>query len=651
MKQSLHSSALLGVLCAAFLASSLCAETATKSAEALCRDLIQSLNLREPQASGNQDSPPALRRPAAISSLRTELEQRVLPDILKEEWNQPRLVLQRQLSNLNDAEFRDAVQALLDKVLEEKQAQKDRLIERFKAFEAQVAAGLMDYTEADELDGPIQKVNLLEQAIARVPYWDSGERPDSSRMRDLLMNWQEYLYYRSRGDIAEVKNRLKRLENLLGRYPLIARSQILALRERAGPDQLENEIFKALDTCLAEMDGPESYPQVLDALQQLYKQSERNHKVSSYLSVTKAFVEARQAIEAKNPEAAFSKLNGTRHAAGYGNDPVLVRERSRLILEALAIGLEPELRPKADESIALYVDRVASALGGQAAWSELWRFLDRVQLSQEFINASWVYNERRLTASLVAGLRYEGIGQMESAYQFYASVIKQVCRFNQAKGASDGIQRLTAQDPELPFRAKQQQEQLDAIRDMAKEAMQRSPGQLPPHLMEVNALEKWIESTAREVLAKELAPSMPEADPFVQENVRTASSPATATRFELSYLDDAENEVTAVFGEMTQDATPSLRLIQRPHLDLDQVQSIEILNTVPLEVLKNWPSRFASRSEVPRTKLKIHLRDGTLVEDEMYSTLYLSFRDATSKQRIKLHPCRILSVKRVPLQD
>lgn len=624
-----------------------------ETAESFCRELIEFVI--EEQAAKEEGTTTegkvaprhSLQTASDLAALRANLEQRVLPDIRKEEWNQPRLVLQKQLSIVTDPDLRTALNRLLEKVLEEKQAQKDRLRERFKSFEERIAASLLGFGRAIELDQPIEEVNGLEADVSMVPYWDQGERPDTNRMRELLIQWQEYLYYDNRGEFQESKDRLRKLENLLGRYPLIPRSRILQLRERVAPETIENKVFQELSTIMARLDGPESYGAAVDALRGLFKRSNRNHKVSSYISVFESFIEAKKSIDAGNPETALSRLNSTRHAGGYGSDPVLGRERSRLILDALSVGMDVRLGPEEEESIATYVDRVASSLGEEMAWSDLWGFLDRVQKSQEFTSAPWVHNERNHCSKLIAGLRYEQVGDTETAYRMYSSVMNAMSRFNQEKGAQAGILRLIENDAGLPFRAKIQEEKLEALRRMVEQAFQQNPQGLPAHMLGEDALRKVVEATAREVVATELSKPDP-VDPFTPSKTKSPPAAATGKRFELTYLDDEENKITDVFGQMTQDGIPMLRLLKHSRLDLGQVQAIEVLNPVPLEVMRQWPSRYEKGSRIPRTRLRIQLNTGSEIEDSMYSTLYLSFSDPENGQPVKLHPSRIISVYRVP---
>ncbi len=614
-----------------------------------CEELILKIKQRQVELPQG-DSREFYREFETLRRIQSYIDTNLLPRIQKEEWSGAAQALQAMLSMQPPPQISEQIDKLLESVQAEQQAEQDRVVEELETFKKNLTEHLLECKTASELDAPIKELNQIAGQISKITSWDRGTRPETNSILELLVNWQDFLYLKSQGKNKEAQRHLDQIERQVSRVPLVPRSQVLQLGIGLSNEVAENNISEELDTILDTMDGPESYERIFKQLQDLFDRSNQNYTVSRYRDLVESFMLARNYINEDNPYAAFNRINWVGRSSGTEADPRMSAERERLILEALSLGQPEELQPLEDESVIVYVDRVAAALGKAEQWQEQWEFLDRARASQVIQNNPSTYEELRNSSKLIAGTRYEQIGEDETAYMFYSDVIDSPSRFNQGIGAQAGIKRLLEKDPGIAQRARIKQAEQNAYRRYFQESLSRDGGRMPAHMLSEKALSSVIDEKVKETVATQVQQMQGSRDPFAPSSGDRQKKPNTkpGQRFEVTYLDDQENQVTQIFDHFSQSGQHFLRTIDHHELTVDMVQSIEIKDPLPLKTIKQWPSKFENKKDIPITKLKITLLSGEEFEDQMYSTLFLTFTNEAEHQRLSEHPPRILSIKRVP---
>jgi len=609
-----------------------------------CRQLIQKIDesIKGLQADPTKD--PTIRH-SPLLHIKQTLETQVLPKLSEGLWDQALRTLKQIRTDQVDLTLQPEWTTLLESVELAANSAKMEIKERFSVLESKLSRELLSYETPKQLDTAIYEVNEIREAVELIGRWESNERPKTSELLSILTSWQEFLFYKDQGEQSETMQRIRQLESRLGNYNLIPRSKILELRASAEPKSIENQTFKDLDEIIGQLDGPETYGRILGELNSLFNRSNRNHKVSAYRSMIESLVATQSYIEEKNPEEALYNIKRILMNGSYAKDPSIIRESNALTLKGLSCRLEAELQPKPDEPLSLYIDRVGRSLGEKDRWEELAKFITTIQDGQIYSSYRKFNTEQQACSSLLAGIRYESIGDYKSAYRFYSRVIGSTAIYNQPNAAKAGIQRIVQEHPQTIMEAKLEEEALKAYREQIEQANMH--GGMPPHIISEQGFRKSVEDIAKEVLATSSQPRA-STDPFSHG----AGAIPKGNRFEVTYLNDQEDEITSIYERFEQEGQRHLRIIESPNsqppfeLPLDEVASLKVENPISKDTMNQWPSRFGSGIPVPRTQMTVLMNSGAIRKETIFSTYYFSFYNK-DRSTLKIHPCRVLHVRRV----
>jgi hypothetical protein len=622
-----------------------------EEAETLCLKLFDEMaTITEAESGEEAKVAPSLSH-RKLANPYMPLKTDVLPAIKKGDWYQAALRLRRvPMPQVSSA--RTTYQSLSSRIQACMQAEKDAVLDQFARLEAQVRDRLPIARLATELDSLISEVNELEAVANQTPGWESNERPNTGNLRQLLSDWQDFLFFKESGKTAEARQKLQRIEGQLSRYSLLPRSVVLGYQHQLESSQLEAGIIVEMENILTNLDDSKTYGIVLEQLRDLYRRSERNHRVSSTVRLLEELQQAHLALTQGNLILAL-ELTATIPQNSFGKHPEITSEADRIARAALAAYMQPQLAPEESENGAAFIMRAAETLGKEARWQELWEFLSLAQIGRHSSAYGWLYNELNATSKLVSGLRFEAAGDFASAYGQFTGAIGSVCRFSQDKGAQAGIERILKDHAEAVLEAKLLKEKLKVYRELVENEARNHPGFLGRPMGE-DALHTLIEETAKEVIASHVVASQKESlgvDPFRTPVALGADARLPrGDRFHVTYLDEADQEKDATFRFFSGDNPDFLRIVEQdarvPPM-IEDIARIRLLNPVSKEEMQLWPKRYENRKDIHRSHFELTFSNGSKQSVEIYSTLYFTFSEGKDPSFLKLHPCRVLMVERV----
>ncbi len=609
---------------------------------ALCMEISQ---LAEQQQTALSEVDDTARQRRSLGQVQIALQSSLIPKVRVADWSGARQVVEPLLRAELTPELEKLLTELMVAIQAEEQARKEQILTDYQQLQERVGAQLLSYREASELDQPIQELRQIVGQFSTVSSWQHGERPSESSLISLLETWQEFLYFRQKGDLREAKDKLKRATSTIAVLPDVPRSRLIEMRDELDGSEQENLTLDKANAIIDELNGPATYDQIYRELELLFNLSNRNYVVSKYRDIVARFMAAQGYIDQGNAMAALEHMNHGGWHQPFSTDPRILAERDRLTMSALSLGLEQALQPHEGETVIAYVDRVARAMGEQARWQEQWEFLDAVAQSRALVTYSVLHQETSNSSKLIAGNIYEGVGDYLSAYAFYSDVIDSPSSYYQAEGAQAGIMRLMHHEPDISRLAAINKQERDAYREYFRGQLYQGSHGGPPNMPSDTSIKKIIDDKVKEAVALEVQRLTSNS----QKAAADASPPKpVGKRFEVTYLDEHENIQTEVYDRFYEGGTPFLRFHTPREVDFEDIWTIEIESPVTLEEMKKWPAKYENRKDIPTTTMKVRLLSGETFEDQMYSTLYLKFSSSEGGAGLSLHPPRILSIRRVP---
>jgi hypothetical protein len=242
-------------------------------------------------------------------------------------------------------------------------------------------------------------------------------------IRQFLLRWQDYLFFKKSGDIKRAVEVLRSAANSPGdAADLLPRSELLALIERntakSDPgNEGVDEILAKIKT-LPDMAGGIKQLRLLESRRlSMTDQSYGSDGIYSTLNALVALEKAYREFEAGLPTSLEAAMNPPDFRAV---DMVQLRVQLLLLMLPRFIGTPPELKPQAGETTQAFVEKVITLARDRGDWAMMVRARDAKRIlsrgNQFFTNAGLL--------AFIAGLNQEAAGQYMLAVISYQNALK-----------------------------------------------------------------------------------------------------------------------------------------------------------------------------------------------------------------------------------
>jgi len=436
------------ILLNAHFVSSALAEESSQDPVGMCNELLALIQAELDVLPENQDQN-SLRESQTLQQILASLMGNILPEIKSGDWRSASSHLERLLGLRVQAQINEGIGNLLAIVREKQKAERERAIAEYEELVETLGRELLTYQEASDLDAPLKALSEVSENLGKIYDWNQGERPNTGALLNLLVSWQEFLYFKNLNNMHEARQRIGRIQSAITQMPIVPRSKVLELEASLSNEAKEVRVEEELAKIISQLDGPQSYEPILEELQILLIWSKGDYEVRKYLDALRTLHIAQQYINQGDWFAAGNALHGLNNSSFLEMDSRMNAERERIVVEVLSMGMDERLEPKERETAAVYARRIAETLGREGRWQEQWAFMERADSVQGTLGNRFFSSEKRNTSRLLTAMSYEQIGDDITAYSFYSSIVESPSEFHQVAAAEAGIKRLMDKTPDL----------------------------------------------------------------------------------------------------------------------------------------------------------------------------------------------------------